>query len=727
MKKFISILALIPSLLFGQTTPTWQQTLVAGSTASVTKAVALSTTLTYSLAVTGNYTFRMNTNKFVHTVTGAEGHSLISALGNYSLTVTGDDVINATGDIVRGCDDYRLTPAGGYTLTTGGDQKNFVGLGAVYSVGTTYSVTSGGLHTIGSPSLTISSPTLRFSGAGTPGAGKFLQSDASGYATWQTVATGITVGSTAISSGTSGAIPFNGAGVYQEDATKLFWDNAADALIVGSNALLFGGEKLFVNGKTSIDIGGVDFRVVSSSVADLLGVYPTYTRMGKPLIVNGTGFFAGGELFMVNSGSTSSYMNIGSSGNVGLGLESNAVTAKLHVKGTGATSASSAFRVWNNSSTLLFHVRDDGYISVGDPTNYNITIGIGSKYNPALLGNTFVGANIGEFSTPSGNYNACFGLSAGHDLTSGSSNVFVGRLAGSAVTTGSNNVLVGAGAGSSAGDNRVFVGANAGNINTNTCIAIGYGALGGTGATNTIIGNNSFGAYNNSGADNSTLGEATLQRLNSGSRNVSIGSGAGAYVFLAASDNTYVGNLAGQLNNDLGTTSGTLAKSGNTFLGSSAGQTSTGNYGTAVGYKAGQYETADNHLFLSAGAVSGITNTTTARDSTLIHGEGGVLSQRYVEISGAMQINSKQHAVNNSVSGTTTFSQPQAGSSFKLVVIYLSAAIGTATYTYPVAFTNTPSIVASSDVAIGIITTLSNTAVTVTGTTTTGTITLIGY
>lgn len=47
---------------------------------------------------------------------------------------------------------------------------------------------------------------------------------------------GITVGTTTITSGTSGAIPFNNAGVYGEDAALLFWDNANNRLGVGTNA-----------------------------------------------------------------------------------------------------------------------------------------------------------------------------------------------------------------------------------------------------------------------------------------------------------------------------------------------------------------------------------------------------------------------------------------------------------------------------------------------------------
>lgn len=94
---------------------------------------------------------------------------------------------------------------------------------------------------------------------------------------------------------------------------------------------------------------------------------------------------------------------------------------------------------------------------------------------------------------------------------------------------------------------------------------------------------------------------------------------------------------------------------------------------------------------------------------------------------GSLAINSTQTSVNNSVSGTTKFAQPQSGTPFKIVIISFSAAVGTASYTFPVAFTTTPSVFVSNDVAAGIITSLSTTAVTATGTTTTGNIMLAGY
>lgn len=106
---------------------------------------------------------------------------------------------------------------------------------------------------------------------------------------------------------------------------------------------------------------------------------------------------------------------------------------------------------------------------------------------------------------------------------------------------------------------------------------------------------------------------------------------------------------------------------------------------------------------------------------------GNTTSSGFFAASGSFRPNSTISTVNCSTSGTVQFTQPFQGSAYKKVVAFANACLGTASYTYPVGFTNTPVIVTTSGPASTVVTSLSATATTITGATTTGNVVYEGW
>lgn len=111
----------------------------------------------------------------------------------------------------------------------------------------------------------------------------------------------------------------------------------------------------------------------------------------------------------------------------------------------------------------------------------------------------------------------------------------------------------------------------------------------------------------------------------------------------------------------------------------------------------------------------------------LLNGQSGSFSSvstNYVQSSGALLIVT-------GISGSAFFTQPERGSSYKKVLVYLSGLIGAAPFTFPVAFTNAPVVLVvggpNTVPSTTAVTSLSVSGVTVSGSNTTGYLIIEGF
>ena len=131
----------------------------------------------------------------------------------------------------------RISVTGGDTIDIA---STYVGQTSITTLGTVTTGTWGAV--IGQATMTLGSDATgdiyyRNSGGkltrlGIGSAGQVLGVSA-GIPAWQAAGGGITVGTTTITSGTSGRVAFNNSGVYGESA-NLFWDNTNNNLFVAS-------------------------------------------------------------------------------------------------------------------------------------------------------------------------------------------------------------------------------------------------------------------------------------------------------------------------------------------------------------------------------------------------------------------------------------------------------------------------------------------------------------
>jgi hypothetical protein len=159
-------------------------------------------------------------------------------------------------------------------------------------------------------------------------------------------------------SGVAGAIQFSNGSAFASDATNLFWDDTNNQLGIGTNA---------PNAATTINTNGAWAQGFSNNLR-LNAPSPSLqlkTTLGNDGFMIGT---SGPDTIFASSTasdfSTLTYNAVLNSGNWGFGGYFSP-SARMHIKGSGSTSATTSLLVQNSAGTQLFKVADDGRADFG--------------------------------------------------------------------------------------------------------------------------------------------------------------------------------------------------------------------------------------------------------------------------------------------------------------------------------------------------------------------------
>ena len=187
-----------------------------------------------------------------------------------------------------------------------------------------------------------------------------------------TIATGLTVGTTPITSGTVGRVLFEGTGNVLQESGNLFWDNTNGRLGIGT-ASPDRPLQIVTSGNTGLRIDNVG----GGANAIFLGNASSLIRWSNGSYFSNTGIYSSlSDQQYITFDGTNTQVRLqikASNGNIGIGTTTDAgfrldVNGTARVRGASNVGTTTAFTVINSDSTTLLQVQDNGYIRIGSQT-----------------------------------------------------------------------------------------------------------------------------------------------------------------------------------------------------------------------------------------------------------------------------------------------------------------------------------------------------------------------
>jgi hypothetical protein len=265
-------------------------------------------------------------------------------------------------------------------------------------------------------------------------------------------------------SGVAGAIQFSNGSAFASDASNLFWDDTNNRLGVGtatptSLLNLSGSSESTPSGTT----GGILNIIGSATNALIMGSLST-SPFGLYIQGGGSGIY---PLLLNPNGSN-------------VGIATTDPTAKLHIKGSGSTSATTSLLVQNSSGVSSLQVNDKGSV---------FNFGKGSISSNTVFGNDALQANT------TGSQNTAMGLEVLYSNTTGLSNSSYGLQSMFFNTTGGNNTAIGVSAliNNTTGSSNSALGVDTESGNFSGSVILGRGATA-TANNQFVVGSSGYNA-----------------------------------------------------------------------------------------------------------------------------------------------------------------------------------------------------------------------------------------